>query len=135
MIFFLDTKEAKGTAATFEIPEHLHNNPSLQLIWSKDNDTQCVCPPVEEIMPTCACNMQSDDNVVTISNNYTISISNLTSTEDSLMMVLVITTYGCQGRCNLRSIVGAYRVILQGTIIVLYYSLHDNYYLLLCRYN
>ena len=106
--------------ATFEIPELLHNNPSLQLIWSKDNDTQCVCPPVEEIMPTCACNMQSDDNVVTISNSN-VTISNLTSMDGvhSVTIFLVISTStGCQGRCNLRSIEGAYKVGFQGIIII-----------------
>ena len=105
--------------ATFKLPENLHNNRSLQLIWSKDDNTQCVCPPVAQFMAICACNIDNTNNAITIFNNSTITISNLVQErgegEVTLYCVSSVSS-GCHDTCNLRSVAGMYRIIItQGT--------------------
>ena len=97
-----------GTSASFVIPEHLRNNRSVQLIWPKDSNTQCVCPPVQQLISQCACNIDNlEGNIVTISDNR-LSISNLTLDTDEEMTMYFVSSVssGCRGTCNLRSIVG-----------------------------
>ena len=101
------------SSASIVIPEDLRNNRSVQLIWSKDVNMQCVCPPMEEFISQCACNINNpDSNMVTISN-YHLTISNLTQLiggEDLMVYFVSSISSGCRGTCNLRSIVGAYRI-------------------------
>ena len=101
-------------SSSFIIPEDIRKNiKSIQLIWSKDSNTQCVCPPVEELMPRCACNAENmNRNFITISNN-TVIVSNITLDVDEKKLSLFFvfsTSSGCNYDCNLRSIQRVYRL-------------------------
>ena len=106
---------ANGTSASFEIPENLRGDPSIQLVWSKDNDTQCVCPPVEQFMSQCACNIDDhNSNIITISNGN-ITISNLTNPmgfegRTTLYFVSSLSS-ACDGNCHLQSVAQVYDII------------------------
>ena len=97
-------------SASLIIPEELRNNRSLQLIWSIDEYTQCVCPPVQQFMSTCACNTYATSNQVTITNN-TLVVSNLTQNTMTFYFVFSVSS-GCHGNCNLQSMAGVYNVFL-----------------------
>ena len=97
-------------SASFVILEKLHNNRSIQLIWSTDEDTQCVCPPMEQFMSTCACNIYATNNQVTITNNQLV-VSNLTQNVTIFYFVSSLSS-GCHGNCNLQSIAGVYNIFL-----------------------
>ena len=97
-------------SASFLIPEELRNNRSLQLIWSTDEDTQCVCPPVEQFMSTCACNTYAANNQVTITNNRLV-VSNLAQNSMTFYFVSSVSS-GCHGNCNLQTMAGVYNVFL-----------------------
>lgn len=113
---------ANRTSASIEIPEVLRSDTSLQLIWSKQDSTQCVCPPVEELLSQCACNIGTP-NINTISmSGHTLVISNLAAEmgkgEVSLHFVSSVSS-GCNSNCNLRRAKGMYRFIFQsGTCCV-----------------
>jgi hypothetical protein len=99
----------------FAIPEDFLNDfEDTQLIWSKDSNTQCVCPIVERHMSRCACNVENTDrNFITISDNM-ITISNITRDidEGELRLYFVSSvSSGCNNACNLRSIKSIYRLI------------------------
>ena len=106
---------ANGTSASFEIPENLRGDRSIQLVWSKDNDTQCVCPPVEQFMSQCACNIDDpNNNIITISNGN-ITISNLTNPmghggRTTLYFVSSLSS-ACDGNCHLQSVAHVYDII------------------------
>jgi hypothetical protein len=110
-----------GSSARFEIPEYLRHRISLQLIWSKNGSTQCVCPPVERFISQCACNAYYPNNVISISGNN-LSISNLTQEMGtggeavSLFFVSSVSS-GCLMTCNLRSIAAVYRIIITQGIL------------------
>lgn len=100
-----------GTSASFEIPDNLRNDASVQLIWSKDDNTQCICPPVEQLISQCACNIANPTNMVTISNNY-IAITNLARQMEDVALYFVSTvSSACNGICRLRSVVKVFRII------------------------
>jgi hypothetical protein len=103
-----------GSSVMFEIPEYLRYDKSLQLIWSKNDSTQCVCPPVERFISQCACNAYYPSNLISISDNH-LSIFNLTQEmgegEVSLFFVSSVSS-GCLGTCNLRSIAAVYRIVV-----------------------
>ena len=103
-----------NTSASFEIPDVLRNDRSLQLIWSKQDSTQCVCPPVEELLSQCACNIGIPNiNNISISG-HTLVISNLAAEmgkgEVSLYFISSVSS-GCNSNCNLRRTKGVYRFI------------------------
>ena len=101
-------------SVSFQIPIHLQEMNSLQLIWSKNMDSQCVCPLIEEIA-SCACNREfNTSNFVTISDGY-LTVSNLT---DNFGLLHFVTSglSGCHNRCDIRSITTIYQ-ILPGTNI------------------
>lgn len=99
------------SSASFPLPEMLRNNRSLQLIWSKDTPSQCICPPIERFMSACACNINSANNLVNISSERNeLVISNLSEANVTLYFVSSVSS-GCNGFCNLRSIVGVYNII------------------------
>ena len=91
---------ADGNSSSFTIPSEFIDSP-IQLIWSTDGVTQCVCPLVEELIPRCACNRNS---TLSLSSN-TITISR---SEDVHSLVIYLANTSC---CNVRSIIGIYRVI------------------------
>jgi hypothetical protein len=105
---------------TFEIPQNLRSNQSIQLVWSKNDTTQCVCPPVERFISLCACNIEnSRSNLITISNND-ITISNLTQVmgEGEVILHFVSSvSSGCMNTCNLRFIIGVYKIIITQGIL------------------
>ena len=110
---------ATGTSANFEIPENLRSDLSIQLVWSKDNDTQCVCPPVEQFMSQCACNIDDpNSNIITISNDN-ITISNLTNQmgyEGRITLYFVSSlSSACNGNCHLQSVAKVYHIIQGNT--------------------
>lgn len=98
---------ANESTASIMIPEDLRNS-SLQLIWLKDDSTQCVCPLIERLIEICACNKDTSTNFVTISG-HNVTISNLTQ---YLSMHLVSATTGCQHACSLRSVVITYQIMI-----------------------
>ena len=81
-------------------------------MWSKDASTQCVCPPVEQLISLCACNIGNPNNLITISGFHAV-VSNLTQQmgegEVTLSFVSSVPS-GCQGTCNLRAV--AHRIII-----------------------
>ena len=108
-------------SASFEVPMYLQNDKSLQLIWSKDANTQCVCPPVELLISQCACNSHYSNNIVNISRNQLV-ITNITEEmgegEVSLYFIFSISS-GCRDSCNLRSIAAIYKIVVtQGTSVL-----------------
>jgi len=111
--------DVRGSSVTFDLPEDLHNNGSLQLIWSKDSDTQCVCPPVAQFMAKCACNIDNmnTNNTITISDNHTVTVTNFTGKKVSLYFVSVST--GCGGICNQRSTEQIF-ILRQGSYVLMY---------------
>ena len=125
------------TSASFEIPENLHNNQSLQWVWSKDDNIQCVCPPVEQFMSQCACNIENpNSNTISISNNH-IFITNLHQDNgmgEVILHVISSVSSGCLRTCNLKSIVAVYRIVIatQGTMFNLGEAKHT--YLMYCYY-
>ena len=80
---------------TFELPELLQNEGSLQLIWQKDESSQqCVCPPHHRELSRCACNVQSPDNTVAIVNGTFITVSNLTRVMEKGISVVSTVLHG-----------------------------------------
>jgi hypothetical protein len=117
VIFFIESAQViytSGSSARFEIPENLRYDKLLQLIWSKNDSTQCVCPPVERFISQCACNAYYPDNIISISDNH-LTISNLTQEmgegEVSLFFISSVSS-GCLGTCNLRSMAAVYRIFV-----------------------
>lgn len=110
-----------GDSARFDIPEDLRNRRSIQLVWSKDDGTQCVCPPVEQFMSLCACNIENPNSNMVVVTSYSITIFNLTQMmgegEVTLYFVHSVSS-GCLNTCNLRSISGIYKIIItQGMVV------------------
>ena len=100
------------SSASFQIPSHLREKNSLQLIWHKDDETQCVCPPVEEIV-SCACNKESN-NFITISGSY-LTVSNLTEDVDYVLLHFMSSGLsGCNNKCEIRSVTEIYKIIMRG---------------------
>lgn len=105
------------SSASFQIPTHLQEMNTLQLIWFKDDATQCVCPPVKEIA-SCACNREVNNtsNFVTISDGY-LTISNLTEELNYVPLHFVTSGLsGCNNKCDIRSITEIYKIVIRGTI-------------------
>lgn len=122
-----ETIHVSGTSASFDLPDRLHSDTSVQLILSKDENTQCVCPPVERVISQCACNIENPNNIVTISN-HSITVSNLTQDagEGEVILHLVSSvSSGCINTCNLRSIVGVYRIVVTQGIWYTYIRTHS----------
>ena len=116
----IEVNRSSNSTISFDIPERLRNNHSIELIWSKDANTQCVCPPVEQFMARCACNIENpDSNMINISN-HTVTISNLNYRTDEMgegevMLYFVHSdSSGCNNHCNLRSIEEEFRIFTQG---------------------
>lgn len=99
--------DAINSSASF----NLSSSSSLQLIWSKDNVSQCVCPALQEIISECACNKNNPRNMVTISGN-TVTVANLTEEMSYVIVYLVSVTAGCQNRCTIRRIMKIYKITL-----------------------
>ena len=102
-----------STSASIEIPHNLREDRSLQLIWSKQDTSQCVCPPFEQLISQCACNVDSPSiNTITISNS-TLTVSNLAqemSKKEVTLHFVSSVSSGCHFNCNLRSLVKIYRI-------------------------
>ena len=100
------------TSASFEIPNDLHDN-RIQLIWLKQDASQCVCPPFEQFMSQCACNVDGPNiNTITISNS-TLTISNLAQNmgrDEVTLHFISSVSDGCHLNCNLRKIKKIYRI-------------------------
>ena len=110
-----------GNSARFLFPETLYRTDSslleLQLIWPKDENTQCVCPPIQQILSICACNMNSTNNLVTITGSdseHEVVVSNLAQEVDHITLYFVYSVCnGVPDNCNinLRSLEGVYNII------------------------
>ena len=104
-------------AASFDLPEDLPDMNSIQLIWAKKNETQCVCPPVQEILSQCACNKIGSKNLVTISDGR-LEISNFVEELDNVLFYFAnSSSSGCQNGCNVRSIAQTYKIVIRGKLI------------------
>ena len=108
-----DISVFNSTLTSFEIPDYLRDNRSLQLIWLKQDASQCVCPPFQQFMSQCACNVDGPNiNTITISNS-TLTISHLAQdmgNEEVTLYFVSSVSSGCHFNCNLRNIVKIYRI-------------------------
>lgn len=83
---------------------------SLQLVWYKNKTTQCVCPPVEDIISECSCNKNNPENTITIVGRN-ITITNLTGDDQGHVRLYFMSfTSGCQNRCDVKYITKMYKI-------------------------
>ena len=101
-----------GNFVKFEIPDEYINS-SIQVIWSTDESTQCVCPLVEELLEICSCN---NNIILSLSNNsINITISQIEGMDYLLVYLVNSTLISC---CNIRSIERLYQVFFEGKLHV-----------------
>ena len=123
-----DQKHIIGNSTSFELPNYLQDvgNYSFEVIWPKGKQDHCVCPLVENLLPSCACN--TEYNIITLSGS-TMTVFNINTQDDILSIYFThSTSQYCNGVCRLRRILGAFQIYSYPGIISHAYNISPGLY-------